>query len=177
MTDNFSTRVVATLQNLRNVLNTKQKGISFQSTAPTSASVNDLWVNNTASADPILNIYNGQNWINPVGAIYQLDDISNLFTGTNTRFQPRYNNSVFTIINPLRLNLSINGTTQKVRSIDNVWLCDIIEPGFFIDNEGYIALSEAPEPGSTVDIKVIPGSNIDTRATYPFKALNILLGV
>jgi hypothetical protein len=107
--------------------------------------------------------------------LVQLDRMQ--FDGISTRFIPTYNGASVTITSPLRLFMSINGIMQSVRDVDNVWLCEIQDPGFIIDSQGYVSFTEAPQPGSVFDGRLMPATNIKARSAYPFKALNILLGV
>lgn len=99
------------------------------------------------------------------------------FDGISTRFIPTYNGASVTITSPLRLFMSINGIMQSIRDVDNVWLCEVQDPGFIIDSQGYVSFTEAPQPGSVFDGRLMPATNIKQRSAYPFKALNILLGV
>jgi len=109
--------------------------------------------------------------------IIPLDDISNNFDGVNTRFIPNYQGSQVTISNPFRLLLTINGIMQYIDSPDYVWMSGVPRRGFFVDYEGQLQFSEPVPPGSEFDARLMPGDVSTTRTrTYPFKALDILLG-
>jgi hypothetical protein len=41
----------------------KEKSVPLQSTAPSSPSTSDLWVDNTVSTAPQLKVYDGSSWI------------------------------------------------------------------------------------------------------------------
>lgn len=109
--------------------------------------------------------------------IIPLDDISNEFNGSTSRFIPKYQGSQVTISNPFRLLLTINGIMQYIDSPDYVWMSGMSRRGFFVDYEGQIQFSEAVPAGSEFDARLMPGAVTTTRTrTYPFKALDILLG-
>ncbi len=112
-----------------------------------------------------------------VQEIIPLDDISNDFDGANTRFIPNYQGTKVTINNPFRLLLTINGIMQYIDSPDYVWMSGVPRRGFFVDYEGQIQFSEPVPPGSEFDARLMPGDVNTTRTrTYPFRALDILLG-
>jgi len=109
--------------------------------------------------------------------IIPLDDISNEFNGSTSRFIPKYQGSQVTISNPFRLLLTINGIMQYIDSPDYVWMSGVSRRGFFVDNDGQLQFSEAVPAGSEFDARLMPGAVTTTRTrTYPFKALDILLG-
>lgn len=109
--------------------------------------------------------------------IIPLDDLTNEFNGTSNRFVPKYQGSQVTISNPYRLLLTINGIIQYIDSPDYVWMSGVSRRGFFVDNDGQLQFSEAVPAGSEFDARLMPGAVTTTRTrTYPFKALDILLG-
>jgi hypothetical protein len=109
--------------------------------------------------------------------IIPLDDISNQFDGQQIRFMPTYQGSQVTISNPFRLLLTINGIMQYIDSPDYVWMSGVPRRGLFVDNDGYLQFSEAVPAGSEFDARLMPGAVTTTRTrTYPFKALDIVLG-
>lgn len=109
--------------------------------------------------------------------IIPLDDIRGEFNGITSRFLPKYQGSIQSILNPLRLMLSINGIIQYVDFPDYVWQSPLPREGFQIDNDGYIAFSEVVPAGSSFDARIMPGPNVVTKIRqYPFKAVDILLG-
>jgi hypothetical protein len=50
-----------------------EKEIPLQSTAPTSPSSSDLWVDNTISLKPVLKVYSGTDWV-VAGSVIEPDD-------------------------------------------------------------------------------------------------------
>lgn len=48
-------------------LSGKEKSIPLQSSAPSSPSTSDMWVDNTNPVAPVLKIYNGSAWITVAG--------------------------------------------------------------------------------------------------------------
>jgi hypothetical protein len=109
--------------------------------------------------------------------ITPLDDISNYFDGTTNRFIPRYQGQQITISNPFRLLLSINGIIQRVRNAEYVWQSMIAQNGVSVDNDGYIVFPEAVPAGSQFDARLMVGpTTTSTTTTYPFRAMDIILG-
>jgi len=109
--------------------------------------------------------------------ITPLDDMSNYFDGITNRFIPRYQGQQVTISNPFRLLLSINGIIQRVSNAEYVWQSMIAQNGVRVDNDGYIVFPEAVPAGSQFDARLMAGPTItSTTTTYPFKALDIVLG-
>ena len=110
--------------------------------------------------------------------IIPIDDIRGQFNGIDSRFQPKFEGQTLSILNPLRLLLSINGIIQTVDFPEYVWQSFLPREGFMVDNDGYIAFSEVPPAGSTFDARLMPGPNINSvKKGYPFRAVDILLGV
>ena len=108
--------------------------------------------------------------------IVPLDTLYYQFDGIENRFYPTYQGTRINITNPLRLLITINGIIQTVSFPEYVWQSGIPMDGFMVDSDGYIAFSEVPPAGSTFYGMIHPGSNIINYPTYPFKALDILLG-
>jgi hypothetical protein len=48
---------------IQDQLNNKEKSIPLQSTAPTSPSSSDLWVDNANPSSLVLKVYNGSSWV------------------------------------------------------------------------------------------------------------------
>jgi hypothetical protein len=110
--------------------------------------------------------------------IIPLDDIRGQFNGIDSRFQPKFQGETLSILNPLRLLLNVNGIIQTVDFPEYVWQSFLPREGFMVDSDGYIAFSEVPPAGSTFDARLMPGPNINSvKKGYPFKAVDILLGV
>jgi len=109
--------------------------------------------------------------------IIPLDSIAGQFDGIEVRFLPTYQSNQLSIINPLRLLLSVNGIIQTVDFPEYVWQSPLPRYGFQIDSDGYILFSEVPPAGSTFDARLMPGPAINTAyKSYPFKPADILLG-
>lgn len=82
MAENFSNQVIETLQSLRyqsNELqvqvNGKEKTIPYQSSAPTSPTTSDLWVD-SSGVTPTLKVYDGASWVSLGGS--PTDDDQNI---------------------------------------------------------------------------------------------------
>jgi hypothetical protein len=109
--------------------------------------------------------------------IIPLDDLRYEFDGINNRFMPKCEGERVDIFNPLRLLLTINGIIQVVDFPEYVWGSLLARDGFQVDYDGYLAFSEVPPAGSTFDARLMPGPNVNSKSkTYPFKAVDILLG-
>jgi len=110
--------------------------------------------------------------------IIPLDDIRGQFNGIDSRFIPTFQGQTLSILNPLRLLLSVNGIIQTVDFPEYVWQSFLPREGFMVDSDGYIAFSEVPPAGSTFDARLMPGPNINSvKKGYPFRPVDILLGV
>jgi hypothetical protein len=110
--------------------------------------------------------------------IIPLDDIRGQFNGIDSRFQPTFQGETLSILNPLRLLLTVNGIIQTVDFPEYVWQSFLPREGFMVDSDGYIAFSEVPPAGSTFDARLMPGPNINSvKKGYPFRPVDILLGV
>ena len=154
--------------------------IGFDSRPSASAVSNEITLGNPSNNRlriPGLGVDWTSSTVPVVQEIIPLDDISNDFNGANTRFIPNYQGTKVTINNPFRLLLTINGIMQYIDSPDYVWMSGVPRRGFFVDYEGQIQFSEPVPPGSEFDARLMPGDVNTTRTrTYPFRALDILLG-
>jgi hypothetical protein len=156
-------------------------GTAVQETPPTSPATGDTWFNNTES---ILYIYDGSFWVEvnslltiPLEDIVELDNMSKQFNGAETRFLPTFNGNMVPITNPYRLLLTINGIIQEMGFPEYVWQSMLPRSGYRIDNDGYIAFSEAPPVGSTFHARILAGPTTNTtQKIYAFEATDILLG-
>ena len=109
--------------------------------------------------------------------IIPLDNLQYQFDGIESRFNPTYQGITQTIGNPFTLLLTLNGIIQKVGFTEVVWGTPFSYDGFIVDSDGYIAFSEVPPAGSTFDGRIMNGpATQSTKSTYPFKAMDILLG-
>ena len=111
--------------------------------------------------------------------IVPLDNISGIFDGVEQRFLPTYQGSKITINNPLRLLITLNGIIQTVGFPETVWLSGYTMDGFYVDSDGYLSFSEVPPAGSTFDGRLMSGPDTQSTyvKTYPFRPIDILLGV
>ena len=109
--------------------------------------------------------------------IITLDTLQYKFDGVESRFIPTYQGVVQAIINPFTLLLSINGIIQSVNLPEYVWGTPFTMDGFMVDSDGYIAFSEVPPAGSTFFARIMAGPTTNSsNNTYPFRAMDILLG-
>jgi len=144
-------------------------------------------------SSPILNqqySYNGRTWawngtawqsVGSVGINYPdivpLDNLQYEFDGIESRFYPKNAGVIQNITNPFTLLLSLNGIIQNVSFPEVVWGTPFSYDGFTIDSDGYIAFSEVPPAGSTFHARIMAGPTKQSSTnTYPFKAMDILLG-
>lgn len=109
--------------------------------------------------------------------IIPLDNFQNSFDGTENRFLPKYQGTTLSITNPYKLQIYVNGIYQTLSFREYVYQCDLPRDGFMVDNQGYIAFTEAVPPGSKFDGRIVPGPATTTRNnTYPFNPADIMLG-
>jgi len=110
--------------------------------------------------------------------IIPLDNINSQFDGSRSRFQPKYDNQILSITNPLRLLISINGIIQILGNPDNHWLSPIPFDGFYVDSDGYLNFGEPVPKGSVFDGRVMNGPTVNSveKYQYPFRPIDILLG-
>jgi hypothetical protein len=113
------------------------------------------------------------------GLVYDLDTIYP--DGTKNTFYMRYNQSpVANISNPWNLFVTINGYIQPAftENTDTVWLSHALcaYTGYTISS-GNIKFSDTLPAGTTVQIKTALGSANTNPKIYPFKPLDILLGL
>jgi hypothetical protein len=88
-----------------------------------------------------------------------------------------FNGNLVPITNPYRLLLTINGIIQEMGFPEYVWQSMLPRSGYRIDNDGYIAFSEAPPVGSTFHARILAGPTTNTtQKIYAFEATDILLG-
>lgn len=107
-----------------------------------------------------------------------LDNLINLFDGSETRFLPTYQGTQITLNNSFRLMISLNGIVQIVRNSFVTWdnpvarLSDVN-----LDSDGYLVFSTPPAVGTLFEGRVLVGSSTTTlTTTYPFAAADLLMG-
>lgn len=110
--------------------------------------------------------------------VYDLDE---MYADGNTNvFRPRYNQSSVTVTNPWNLLVTINGIFQPAftENSDTVWLSGALcaSRGYTI-SAGNIKFADPPPAGTTIHARTQPGSAQTTTKIYPFKPVDILLGM
>lgn len=110
--------------------------------------------------------------------IIPFDDLSGRFNGSKSRFTLTHRGSVFTVGNPLRLLISINGIIQVLGNRDDHWLSPIPADGFYIDADGMVQFGEPVQAGSKFEGRYMVGQPTAgiKKSRYPFRAVDILLG-
>lgn len=111
-------------------------------------------------------------------AVYDLDEMYP--DGTTNTFLPRYNQSQVTISNPWNLLVTINGIFQPAfaENYDTVWLSATLcaSRGYTV-SAGNIKFADPPPAGTTVLARTQPGSAQTTTKIYPFRPVDIVLGM
>ena len=110
--------------------------------------------------------------------VYDLDTIYP--DGTTNTFYLRYNQNNVTVSNPWNLLVSISGFVQPAftENTDTVWLSHALcaYSGYTISS-GNIKFSDTLPAGTTVQVKTAIGSPNSTTKIYPFKPVDIMLGM
>lgn len=110
--------------------------------------------------------------------VYDLDE---MYADGNTNvFRPRYNQGSVDISSPWNLLVTINGIFQPAFSenSDTVWLSHALcaSRGYTV-SAGNIKFADPPPAGTTVQARTQPGSAQTTTKIYPFKPVDIVLGM
>jgi hypothetical protein len=109
--------------------------------------------------------------------ILPIDNLTYQFDGIENRFQLNSKGLKQTILNPFRLLVTLNGIIQSVSLPEYVWGTPFSYDGLILDSDGYMAFSEVPPIGTTFVGRVEAGTTVSsTTYSYPFKAMDILLG-
>jgi hypothetical protein len=110
--------------------------------------------------------------------ILPIDDISDEFDGSESRFQLKYDGSNFTPTNPYKLLITINGILQVLGNQSTHWLSPIQSEGYLFDNDGFVQFGEPVPVGSKFEARYMSGPNNQTakKSLYPFRAVDIHLG-
>ena len=99
------------------------------------------------------------------------------FDGIESRFLLTRQGLKQTILNPFRLLVTLNGIIQSVSLPEYAWGSPFSYDGLILDSDGYMAFSEVPPIGTTFVGRVEAGTTVSsTTYSYPFKAMDILLG-
>lgn len=113
------------------------------------------------------------------GYVYDFDPI--VADGRKNEFQLRYNNSVTSsFTNPWNLLVTVNGAFQPafLTTQETVWLTHVLAAytGYTLSS-GNLKFAETPSAGSTVYVRTQPGSQNPVAKIYPFKPIDIMLGI
>ena len=109
--------------------------------------------------------------------IIPLDNLYYKFDGIENRFFPTWQGITQAITNPFRLLVTLNGIIQSVSLPEYVWGSPFSYDGFILDSDGYMSFSEVPPVGTTFVGRIEAGQTVSsTTYSYPFKAMDILLG-
>lgn len=109
--------------------------------------------------------------------IVPIDNLTYQFDGIENRFLLTWQGLKQTISNPFRLLVTLNGIIQSVSLPEYVWGTPFSYDGFILDSDGYMSFSEVPPIGTTFVGRIQAGfATSTTTYSYPFKAMDILLG-
>lgn len=112
------------------------------------------------------------------GLVYDLDAIRP--DGRTSTFRLTYNQSTVTVAHPWNLLVTVNGIFQPAytENSDTVWLSHAVfaDVGYTI-SAGNLKFSESPPAGTTVYARTQPGSPQPTPKIYPFRPVDIALGM
>ena len=109
--------------------------------------------------------------------IQPLDDLRYKFDGIESRFPLNWQGVLQAITNPFRLLITLNGIIQNVSLPEYVWGTPFSYDGLILDSDGYMSFSEVPPAGTTFTGMIQAGATTPvTTYSYPFKAMDILLG-
>jgi hypothetical protein len=110
--------------------------------------------------------------------ILPIDDISDEFDGSESRFQLKYDGANFTPTNPYKLLITINGILQVLGNQSTHWLSPMQSEGYLFDNDGFVQFGEPVPVGSKFEARYMSGPNNQTakKSLYPFRAVDIHLG-
>ena len=109
--------------------------------------------------------------------ILPIDNLTYQFDGIQNRFPLNSRGLLQTVLNPFRLLVTLNGIIQSVSLPEYVWGSPFSYDGFILDSDGFMSFSEVPPIGTTFVGRVQAGTTVSsTTYSYPFKAMDILLG-
>jgi hypothetical protein len=112
------------------------------------------------------------------GLVYDLNPMTG--DGLSQVYTLRFNQDTVTVTNPWNLLVTINGLFQPafIENDEYVWqsyaLCAY--SGYTVTN-GNLKFAEAPAPGSVIRVRTQPGSAQSAQQIYPFKPIDIVLGL
>jgi len=134
----------------------------------------------------VANIYSSTQ-LTPIANVFEFDDISNATDGYRNTFALTYNQVQMGVYSPFNLMVSVNGILQNGfdPKYDTVWLSNVLTAsrGYTIDasgnptSNGYIKFADSLPPNSQVLIRSQFGAPMNTSKVYPFKPLDIFMGI
>ena len=111
-------------------------------------------------------------------AVYDLDEIYP--DSTRNSFQLKYNQSNISVTNPWNLLVTIDGIFQPAftENYDTVWLSHALcASKGYTASSGNLKFAVPPAGGTTVHARTQPGSPTTAVKIYPFKPVDIVLGM
>jgi hypothetical protein len=173
---NGATTVVNGITYIYNATNNawKRQALTSLTTGNITASGNVTAANISLTANVIFSDNSRLN----TALVYDLDE---MYADGNTNvFRPRYNQSSVSVSSPWNLLVTINGIFQPAFSenLDTVWLSSALcaSRGYTV-SAGNIKFADPPPAGTTVQARTQPGSAQTTTKIYPFKPVDIVLGM
>ena len=109
--------------------------------------------------------------------VIPIDNLTYQFDGIQSRFPLNSKGLLQAVLNPFRLLITLNGIIQSISLPEYVWGTPFSHDGLILDSDGYMAFSEVPPVGTNFVGRVQAGTTVSsTTYSYPFKAMDILLG-
>lgn len=134
----------------------------------------------------VANIYSSSQ-LTAISNLFEFDNISTAVDGYKNTFPLTYNRVKVGVYSPFSLLVSINGSLQSGfdPKYDTVWLSNVLasSKGYTIDatgnstSNGYIKFVSSLPQNSEVVIRSQFGAPMATSNPYPFKPLDILMGI
>ena len=142
---------------------------------------------NTWKVSPnVANIFTSTQ-LTPIANVFEFDDISNATDGYRNTFPLTYNQTAMNVYSPFSLLVSVNGILQNGfdPKYDTVWLSHVLTAsrGYTIDasgnptSNGHIKFADSVPDNSQVLIRSQFGAPMATAKIYPFKPLDIFMGI
>jgi hypothetical protein len=144
-----------------------------------SSSVQDLtqWTTNSGTVLAKVDQYGNLSANNIQMEVVPIDNLTYQFDGVESRYLLTWQGVKQTITNPFRLLITLNGIIQSVSLPEYVWGTPFSYDGLILDSDGYMSFSEVPPAGTTFVGRIESGTTVSsTTYSYPFKAMDILLG-
>jgi hypothetical protein len=135
------------------------------------------WTNSSGTALAKVDYFGNISANNMQLEVVPIDNLTYQFDGIENRFLLTWQGLKQTISNPFRLLVTLNGIIQSVSLPEYVWGTPFSYDGFILDSDGYMSFSEVPPVGTTFVGRIQAGTTVSsTTYSYPFKAMDILLG-